>query len=124
MRSVRFLPAPIIVLGHQKTGTSVIAALLGEATGKSVTIDMFHHNNKIRPFFREDIFNKKLSLRDFIQANALYFSTDIIKEPDLTFHYEALLNYFPKAKFVFVIRDPRDNIRSILNRLKISGNLH
>lgn len=34
-----------------------------------------------------------------------------------------IFDYFPRARFVFVLRDPRDNIRSILNRLKIPGNL-
>ena len=40
-KTARIHPAPVIVLGHQKTGTSVIASLLGETTNKSGTIDMF-----------------------------------------------------------------------------------
>lgn len=119
--SINFLP--IIILGHQKSGTSAIAALLSEATDKSVTIDIVPRKNGIAPYLREDLFKTDFLLSNFIQKNAYYFSTDIIKEPDLTFHYEGLLNYFPKAKFIYVIRDPRHTIRSILNRLKIPGNL-
>ena len=115
--------APVIVLGHQKSGTSVVAALLGEATGKSVTIDIVPKKSGIVPFFREDLFKIDFVLRDFILANPLYFATDIIKEPDLTFHYEGLANYFPQAKFVYVIRDPRQTIRSILNRLELPGDV-
>ena len=37
--------------------------------------------------------------------------------------YRELRAHFPGAAFVMVIRDPRDNIRSILNRLKIPGDL-
>jgi hypothetical protein len=117
-------PNPVIILGHQKTGTSAIAALLSEATGKSATIDMFHLNNTKIPYFREDLYDGSLSLKSFVDLNKVSFSKAIIKEPDLTFHYESLLEIFPKATFVFVVRDPRDTIRSILNRLKIPGNLH
>ena len=45
------------------------------------------------------------------------------KEPGLTFLYPELCRLYPDAKFVFIARDPRDNIRSILNRLRIPGNL-
>jgi hypothetical protein len=30
---------------------------------------------------------------------------------------------FPSARFLFVVRDPRDNLRSILNRLQLPGDL-
>lgn len=109
---------PIIVLGHQKAGTSAIAVLLAKATGVSATIDMFQPN---RASLRFEVFDGEIPLSEFIQKNRLYFSTKIIKEPNLTFLYDELLETFPRAKFVFVVRDPRDNIRSILNRLKIAG---
>ena len=121
VRKSRIQPTPIIIIGNQKTGTSAIAALLAEATGSSVTIDFFHRVKK--NFFREELFGQTILLRDFIQNNKSYFTTDIIKEPSLTFLFEQLIMCFPKSSFVFVNRDPRDNIRSILNRLEIPGNL-
>lgn len=123
MKMARLHPEPIIILGNQKSGTTAIASLLGEATGQSVTIDMFRHSNKKEPFFRESLYNQSLPLNTFIQKNSFYFSTKIIKEPELTFFYKDLREIFPMAKIIFVIRDPRDNIKSILNRLNIPGDL-
>lgn len=62
-------------------------------------------------------------LEDLIRAHKNHFSTPIIKDPKLTFFYQDLVRCFPRAKFLFVIRDPRDNIRSFLNRRDIPGNL-
>lgn len=120
MSTSRIHPAPVIVLGNQKTGTSAIVGLLSQATGKSVTIDMFQY---LQGSFRESLLNKELAFGDFIRQNKFYFSTELIKEPSLTFFYDELRDFFPKAKFIMVMRDPRDNIRSILNRLGIPGNL-
>ncbi len=114
----------IFVIGHQKTGTSVIAGLLGEATKKSSTIDFFHKNDKRYPDFRRELFVGDLSLQDLININKEFFLRDIVKEPDLTFHYEKLVDIFPGSKFIFVTRDPRTTIRSILNRLQISGKIY
>lgn len=112
-------PAPILVLGNQKTGTTVIAALLAHATSQSVTLDTpgIFEPNLSRLVEGTVPFNK------FVQRNALDFSRDIVKEPNFTFFYEQLKQQFPRARFIFVQRDPRDNIRSILNRLGIPGHL-
>lgn len=115
-----FHTAPIFVLGNQKSGTSAIAALLAELTALSASIDLkreiehpTYHRVKIG----------ELSFSEFVKLNRLDFTKDIIKEPNLTFLYQELTDYFPRSKFVFVIRDPRDNIRSMLDRLHLPGNL-
>ena len=115
-----FHAAPIFILGNQKSGTSAIAALLAELTALSAIVDLkkeienpTYHRVKIG----------ELSFAEFVKLNRLDFSKDIIKEPNLTLLYQELNDYFPRAKFVFVIRDPRDNIRSMLDRLQIPGNL-
>jgi hypothetical protein len=64
-----------------------------------------------------------LSFPDFVRANKLDFSRDIVKEPSLTFLYEPLRSRFPDARFVMIVRDPRANIRSILNRLSLPGDM-
>jgi hypothetical protein len=56
-----------------------------------------------------------------IDEEVLAFSRDVIKDPDLTLLYDALSDRFPAAQFVMIIRDPRDNIRSILDRLGLPG---
>ncbi|HIK11901.1 MAG TPA: sulfotransferase [Oscillatoriaceae cyanobacterium M33_DOE_052] len=121
MKFSRIHPAPVIILGNPKSGTSAIAALVGRAAGKTVIIDMFHLIKE--PNFRELLYSGEMPLRDLMERYKFYFSTEIIKETHLTFFYAQLAEYFPQAKFAIVVRDPRANIRSILNRLKIPGNL-
>ena len=111
---------PIFILGNHKSGTSAIAGLLGELVGQHTTIDFpsememptFHLVRQgLRPF------------QQFLMKNRLEFSRKIIKAPELTFLYPELKAFFPRAKFICIVRDPRANIRSILNRLKIPGRL-
>lgn len=110
---------PLIILGNQKSGTTAIAALLAKRTGLSATIDT--------PVLWEPtlsaLLNKKASLADVINKNRKPFTKKIIKEPNLTFFTDELFPLFPSASYVFIIRDPRDNIRSILNRIKVKGDL-
>jgi hypothetical protein len=117
---VRINPNPILILGNQKSGTSAIAALLAEMTGLSVTIDL---KNEIDYPTYDRVFRDELSFSELVNHNKLDFSKDIIKDCDLILLYPKLAEYFPESKFVFILRDPRDNIRSILNRVKLPGNL-
>jgi len=112
--------SPIIVLGNQKSGTSAICSLLGTCTGLSVSNDL---RREIGKQYYLRIVNDGVSFSRLIKRNRLDFSRDIIKEPNLTIFFNELNDYFPLAKFVMVIRDPRDNIRSILNRVNVPGNL-
>lgn len=115
-------PSPIIVCGNQKAGTTVIASLLGKATNLSVEIDPFFRI-KDQINLRKAILEKELLFKDLVCMNKYYFSFDIIKDPNFIFFLEEVRACFPLSKFVFIVRDPRDNIRSILNRLKLPGNL-
>ena len=117
---VRIHTRPIIVLGNQKSGTTAIAALLSEMTGLSVTLDL---KREMKNPVIDRVRTSGLSMAEFVRMNKLDFSRDIIKEPSLSPFYLELQECFPLSKFVMVIRDPRDNLRSILNRLKIPGNL-
>ncbi len=116
----RVHPAPVIMLGNQKSGTTAIAALLSEMTGVPATLDLKKEMNE--PVI-DRVKTGGLSMAEFVALNKLDFSQPIIKEPSLSAFYDELAAYFPHATFVMVIRDPRDNLRSILNRLKIPGNL-
>ena len=121
-RTASIHPEPIIILGNPKAGTTVIAALLGKATGKEVIIDpLYQIKNNVN--FRKKLQAKKVTFKNFIQKHKFYFSSEIIKDPYFIFIYEEILECFPKAKKIFISREPSDNIRSILNRLKIPGNL-
>lgn len=118
----RVNPTPIIVLGHQKSGTTAIASLLGKHANKSVVIDPFFRM-KDQVEIRRSLFSKKTTIQKIVQKNKYYFSFDIIKDPNFSFLFDEIHACFPDAKFVFIVRDPRDNIRSILDRLKLTGNL-
>lgn len=115
-------PAPIFMLGHAKSGTTAIASLLGKVTGQSVTIDPIF---RIDPdgYLQKKLLSGELQLSEIIETYKIYFSTPINKDPKLTFFYEDLRQCLPQAKFIFVIRDPRDNLRSFLNRRGIPGHL-
>jgi Sulfotransferase family len=111
--------APIFVLGKEKSGTTVIAALLAKCANQTVTLDL----PRLWGPMETRIHSGEVRFSDFVQNNRRYFSRDIIKEPCLTFLYSELKRAFPQAKYLMIVRDPRDNIRSILNRLGIHGNL-
>ena len=113
---------PIIILGNQKSGTSVIAALLGHATGLSVTIDLKREYLSTGNIYKK-VFHGELPFSIIINRNRADFSKDIIKEPNLTIFYPDLKKTFKTAKFIFIIRQPHQNIRSILNRFGLPGNL-
>lgn len=115
----RINPQPILVFGNQKSGTSAIAALLGETTDLSYTIDIFCRYIGLE----ERLFLRVASLEELLTKGLYYFSKDIVKDPSFIFFYDEFLDRFPDSQRVFVIRDPRQNIRSILNRLRLPGNV-
>ncbi len=118
--NTKICPNPILVIGNQKSGTTVIAALLSDMTGLPVTLDLSKEIDN--PTYHR-VLRNEIPFSEFIRNNKLDFSREIIKEPNMTLLYRKLTQYFPRSKIVFIIRDPRDNIRSILNRLNIPGNL-
>ena len=111
---------PIFLLGNQKSGTSVIASLLGELTEQKTSIDLFYSGFKYQNF--KSWKQKNISTDLFIKKNILEFSSKIIKEPHLSIFYNELNKNYSGAKFVMIVRDPFDNIRSILDRLDVLGN--
>ncbi|MEJ2546159.1 MAG: hypothetical protein P8Y99_19010, partial [Calditrichaceae bacterium] len=109
----------VIVLGNQKSGTSAIAHLLAYYGGMTKTIDtpvLWRKNAR-------DIYTGKITLKKIVYKYPRPFKVQLLKEPNLTFMFYQLYDLFPYAKYVFIIRNPYDNIRSILNRLNLKGNL-
>lgn len=108
----------IFVFGMQKAGTSAIAGLLAESTGLSVTIDTEY----LWDPYMTKLMEGELSLEDHITSKSHPFSKDIIKEPEATYIIDKVDECFELDKYVYVIRNPYQNIRSILNRLNLPGN--
>lgn len=113
-------PRPVFVLGMQKSGTSAIAALLGLRTGIEPTIDLERDWRRTTV----DLASRDVGEFDrFVRRNAVDFSRGIVKEPNLTFLVEHLQRCWPQSPRVFVVRDPAQTIRSILDRLDLPGDL-
>lgn len=112
-------PNPIFVFGNQKSGTSAVAALLGEATGLSYTIDILCLYSGLE----EKLLRGEAKFDQVLERGRYYFSKDIVKDPGFTLFYNQIANLFPNTQRVFVLRDPYQNIRSILNRVRLPGDL-
>jgi hypothetical protein len=113
-------PRPVFVLGNQKSGTSAIAALLGLMTGLPTTVDL---RREVGKQYYKHIVNGERSFDSLVQRNRLDFSRAIVKEPNLTLFLDELRARFPESRFLFVVREPHQNLRSILDRLAIRGDL-
>lgn len=121
LRKAHVNSEPIFILGNPKSGTTAIAQLFSLASSKSLTSD-FQRAIPRHTLHLELNYNL-ISFPQFIKKYTYEFSKEIIKSPMLTFFTDELLTHFPNAKFVFIVRDPYQNIRSILNRLNLPGNL-
>ena len=110
----------LIVLGHQKSGTSAVGALLAKMLARSYAQDPFYACDVGRGQVAYEVVNGSVLLGQAVAANRSLFCRYVLKDPDLTFVVEQLPDVFPNAKLVFVVRDPRDTIRSIADRLKLS----
>jgi len=107
------------IFGMQKSGTTAIAALLAKRAGKTSTLD----TPLLWTPYIEQLEFGNIVLKNHIKSNAYDFSKDIIKEPNATFLFNELKQVFRLNKYIVIIRNPFDTIRSILNRLNIPGNL-
>lgn len=124
-RVAHVCPRPVLIGGNQKSGTTAIGALLAVATGLRFSNDPLWHAQRhdARPFLFTDLLERRVALEDFVRQHRAYFAAGIIKDPDFAFSYSDLRRCFPDAPQVFIVRDPRQNLRSILNRLQLPGYL-
>ncbi|EDY80479.1 hypothetical protein VDG1235_93 [Verrucomicrobiia bacterium DG1235] len=120
-RSAKVNEDAVFILGAPKSGTTAIATLLSMATGKSLTSDF--KRAIARPTLQAELACRLLSFEDFVDLYRYEFSSDIVKEPFLSFQLDDLVGRFPNSRFIGIVRNPFQNIRSILNRLQIPGTL-
>ncbi len=117
----RVHPHPVFILGHQKSGTSAIAALLAQACDLDVTIDLLRE--VWWPTYQRVLARHGDTFDGFIRRNRLGFSRAVVKEPNLTLFVPELRAAFPRSSMVMVVRDPRDVTRSLLNAVSLAGDL-
>lgn len=113
-------PRPLFVFGNQKSGATAVAGLLAAGAGLRASLDL--HGSRV-PYFTQ-LLHGETSLDSFVEQNAYSFSAPIIKDANLTFIAGRVMERFKVERAVFVVRNPFDNIRSILDRLKVPGNLN
>ncbi len=111
----------VIVAGMPKSGTTAIAKLLAEAADVKVCSDPFHQLGERNVDFREELFGGTLPLEKLWRRYQHIFSGEIVKDPNFPLLLSQIVKFLPEAQLVSIIRDPRDNIRSILNRLNLPG---
>ncbi|MGB0652288.1 MAG: sulfotransferase domain-containing protein [Thermoplasmatota archaeon] len=109
----------VFVFGNQRSGTTVIAALLAEHARLAATLDLKGSSVEEHEAFVKE----ELPLKDFLRRHRHQFSVGLVKEPALTLFYDRLATTFRLERAAFVIRDPRQNIRSILNQANVPGDL-
>jgi hypothetical protein len=110
----------VLVLGHQKSGTTAVGALLASATGLDFANDPLYRVDWGQAGVVRDVFNGDTDLALTVEENRLRFCSRVLKDPDLSFLIEDCVRVFPNASLVNVARDPRHVIRSIADRLNLS----
>ena len=108
----------VFVLGVQKSGTTAIATLLAKLTGRALSSDFTHLDP---PAERTRFFDRELPFDEFVAQHRREFGQDIVKDPNLTFFVSELRNAFPAAPIVFIARDPREQVRSLLDWMQVPG---
>lgn len=111
--------SPRFVFGNQKSGTSAVAGLIAAAAGLPLITDFAGAQE---PFIGE-LIRGEIPIATYVKRNAWAFSAPIVKEPSLTFVAPALMDHFASRRAVMVVRDPWHNIRSILERVDVRGDL-
>jgi hypothetical protein len=124
-RTARVCARPVLVGGNQKSGTTAIAALLAKATGLGFSNDPFWYIARFdaRETIVQDLLAAPRTLPEVVDRYRAYFAAGVIKDPNFSFLYPQLRERFPDSPRLFIVRDPRQNIRSILNRVRIDGRL-
>jgi len=122
LRPVPLHADPVLVFGQAKAGTTAIAALLARHAGLEASLD---------PLYRYDPFGRRRraareqgrSIAGQIRAHSFLFAAPVLKDPGFLAIYDDLRTVFPSARQIMIVRDPRDNLRSLLNGRGIRGDL-
>lgn len=108
----------IWVFGMPKSGTTAIAGLMSKMSNSSVTLDTKYLWEPYISLLKDG----HVDFGKHIQKYSYPFSKKIIKEPVATEFYYEIKQEFKLDNYIVITRNPYDNIRSILNRMKIEGN--
>ena len=108
-------PDPIWIFGIQKAGTTVFAKTLAAATEQTSLMDTPLMWGTWRPPLGA------ADLGRIMRRNPITFSPQILKEPTATFYPDACLAQTTRKRHVLLLRNPANNIRSVMDRMGLNG---
>ena len=105
-------PRFILITAHPRSGTTAVATLLAERCG-------------LRAFTKtgrwtradEDIVTGHTTIQEIVARNRYAFSFDIMSAADAGCFLPAMAAALPEMRVVFFVRDPRDMICSVIERI-------
>lgn len=113
----------VVVLGHQKSGTTAIANLIAKSSKISYSNDPIYNTDKNSIRVLKYVYEDLPSFYEHVRKNKSKFFHNIVKDPDFSFSFDAVKELYPESKYLFIERNPVDIIRSIFNRLGIDGRI-
>jgi len=121
----------VFVLSTGRTGTETIAALLAlaknvmafhEPSPKLYEISKLAYENFTDPFAQKILIEVFQAFRDELLTMSLDYGLGYVEtSPQLTFLAHAILARYPDARFIHLVRDPRDVVRSGMRRRWFDG---
>lgn len=120
LKSYIYKPNPnaILLFGLNKSGTSATINLLARRAGISCFHDFVYYLGGW-----EDVLEGNIELKSYINRYSYAFSKDLIRFPMSPKEIDLAATFFKLDKYVVTVRNPADNIKSILSRLKLPGDL-
>ena len=119
-RNLCFHPNPdaILLFGMDRSGLTVAFNLIASRAGLTFPDDFTSH---LRGW--ENVLKGNYDFFDYLKKNSYAFSKAIIRFEMDSESVKFARSFFKMEKYIITIRNPIDNIKSILLRLKIPGNL-
>ncbi|MDZ7759338.1 MAG: sulfotransferase [Desulfovermiculus sp.] len=111
----------LVVLGHQKSGTTAIAALAAHAADVEYSNDPLYHADWGKGELADKLLSHEVNLRSEVKKRPKLFCGIVVKDPDFSFIPDQVVAVFNRALIIYVVRDPRQTIRSIADRLNLSA---
>lgn len=106
---------PIFIIGMGRSGTNLLSKSLEHSIcAKNLYEQRYIWSNF--SFFNERVYqysdSRKKTIRKHIQKVASKSNWFIDKTPGNIFRRDAIISVFPEAKFIYLVRDPLDNMSS------------
>jgi hypothetical protein len=111
----------VVVLGHQKNGTTAVGALVAAAMNADYSNDPLYRADWGQGNLAHSLLTTPGGLRGAVRARATLFCSSVVKDPDLSFLIGEVREVFADAGLVFVVRDPRQTVRSLADRLELTS---